>query len=119
MDLIESICCAIATAEGAFHPDPNVAPRRTNNPGDIMESDPARIGKLRLRKFTTLAEGTAALYADIAIKIRRGLTLRELISIYAPPNENDTSNYINETVRRTGIDPDVKLWTLLRLERIP
>lgn len=116
---IDKLASAIATAEGFFHPDPTVAPRRNNNPGDLMEADPAHPGKMRLRKFATAREGTAWLYFQIALDIRRGLTLRQFISKFAPPTENNTANYIAETSRRVGIPADEPMLQYLELNRIP
>ena len=40
---------------------------------------------------------------------RGATTLRDVISIYAPPTENDTDNYINFVSNRTNLNPDVSL----------
>jgi hypothetical protein len=112
--MIDKIASAIATAEGFFSPDPNVLPRRNNNPGDLRVP-----GGGPIRKFATKEEGIAWLYFQIALDIRRGLTLQQLISKWAPPNENNTANYIAETARRTGLPLDVPLWKFLSLVKTP
>jgi len=114
------LASSFATAEGWFSPDPNAAPRRNRNPGNL--TDP-KTGKFRV--FKTDQEGIAWLYHQLALDIRRGFTLRQLTTKYAPPSENDTESYIRETARRMGIKltgnpPDSEpLWNFLRLERIP
>ena len=41
-------------------------------------------------------------------------TLRQIISRYAPPSENDTSAYLRRVVAATGLSPDEPLDTLDR-----
>ena len=119
-DFLYRLASAIATAEGWFHPDPRVPPRANNNPGNII--DP-KTGKFR--SFSTPEEGIAWLYFQIALDIRRGLTLRGLVTKWAPPTENDTERYIRETARRLGLSlsgspPDTdRLWSYLSVSRIP
>lgn len=51
---------------------------------------------------------------------RYGLqTIRQMISRYAPPSENDTELYINNVSARSGIGPDVRISTLTRDTMIP
>lgn len=120
LDFLGRLASAIATAEGWFHPDPRVAPRRNNNPGNII--DPATG---RFRVFSSPAEGIAWLYHQIALDVRRGMTLRQLITKWAPPTENNTELYIRETARRLGLKlsgnpPDTdQLWNYLEVIRIP
>ena len=118
-DLLHRIASAIATAEGWFSPDPNARPRRNHNPGNLTASPLERTKDGRFVRFKHDQEGTAALYNQVARHILRGWTLRQFITAWAPPSENDTENYIRETVRRTGLDPDVPLWNYLTLERLP
>jgi hypothetical protein len=55
-----------------------------------------------------MAFGIRAMLLDIIGKHKRGLdTIQELISVWAPPVENDTSGYINSVATRTGIAKNV------------
>lgn len=71
-------------------------PQRDHNPGDLRHSphsvhagDPNAIGQI-----DTVEDGWADLERQLELYARRGLTLAELVSQYAPPNENDTDRYL-------------------------
>ena len=118
-DLLYLLASAIATAEGWYHPDPLVVPRRLHNPGNLRASPLERPKDQGYVRFQNDQEGIAALYHQIAKHVLRGMTLRQLISAWAPPAENDTENYIRETARRCGIsDVDRPLMEFLAVERI-
>lgn len=116
--MIEKLASAFATMEGFFVQ--GSLPQRNHNPGNLRASFLERPKDKRgFVRFASREEGIAALIHQLAKDIARGLTLRQLISKYAPPNENNTENYIRETARRVGIDADTPLWTLLHVERMP
>lgn len=84
-----------------------------NNFGNLRGADGV------FRSFATPQEGLNALIADITAKVsgrsramasRYGsgytATLNKLISTFAPPNENNTKNYIDFVSKQTGIDPN-------------
>src|SRR5437899_7828143 len=86
---------------------------RNNNPGNIKIGDSWR-GMTgsdgTFVTFDTLAWGLRALATDIVHKIGRGLdTITKIISVYAPPSENNTLAYINSVSADTGIGPDEQL----------
>ena len=117
--LISLIASAIASGEGFFVN--GALPQRNNNPGDLRAA-PWLINPVVSHGFweaPTAAEGIAGLYHQIALYIARGYTLRRLIEAWAPPSDgNNTDNYVSETARRTGLDPDTPLWNLLTIEHI-
>ena len=115
-DLLSRIACAVATAEGWFVKGSR--PHRNNNPGNLTASFLTRPKDPVFVKFRSPEEGIAALYHQIAKDVTRGLTLRQFVTKYAPPSENDTARYVRETARRTGLDPDTPLWEFLHMERI-
>lgn len=118
---LEDLASAIATAEGYFAADPNVIPRRLNNPGDLKFAGQLNATKdeTGFARFSSPQAGIVGLYRQILASMARGISLRQLITGWAPPNENDTSNYLAETIRRLGgIDPDVPLWDLIELRRL-
>ena len=127
-DLLFKLCSAIATAEGWWDPNPNARPKRNNNPGNLTASPLERPKDPRFVKFLTPQEGIAALYNQVARHILRGYTLRQFITAWAPPHENDTENYVRETARRVGLElkpndkgvPDTEpLYNYLVIERLP
>ncbi len=73
-------------------------------------------------KFLSDPEGTAALYHQITLYAVRGLTGRQIITIYAPPvaadGGNNTEKYIASVGRWVGIDMDQPLWNYLPLQNM-
>lgn len=90
-------------------------------------ADDFNAGNLRgangeFRTFNSTEEGKAALISDLTAKLsgsskamqdkfgkRYDATLEKLITVFAPPNENDTQGYINYVAKRTGINPKQSL----------
>lgn len=57
--------------------------------------------------FRTSIMGIRAIAKDLLSKWHRGLrTVRQIIDVYAPPSENDTSAYISDVCERLGVGPD-------------
>src|SRR5574343_1578969 len=76
----------------------------------------------KFRSFDTPQQGVDALVSDITAKVsgnspamtaRYGKnytpTLSNLLSVYAPSNENDTANYIGFVAKNAGLDPNQPL----------
>lgn len=117
------LACSFATAEGAF--SAGSLPNTDNNPGDLRLAPWVQHPTV-VKGFwrpTSLPEGVAGLYHQLALDIARGWSLRQLVYSYAPPSDgNNSANYLSETGRRMGILPtqfDTPLWSFLTLERIP
>lgn len=101
------------------------APRsvRNNNPGNILRTNIAWEGlqaedamtseqraEDRYCVFKAPKWGFRALALDLDTKWHRGLhSVRQIISVYAPPNENDTDAYIAAVCRMMGVGPDDRL----------
>lgn len=107
---LTSIATAISNMEGA-----NVAgslAQRNNNPGNLKYA--GQVGAIGQDSngfaiFATQSDGQAALVNQLNLYAGRGLTLSQALNIYAPPSENDTSNYIGYVSSQTGIDPNASL----------
>lgn len=93
---------------------------RNNNPGNIDWSSANNwVGQLgretgvtnpRFVRFDTIENGIRALSKNLLTYFGRGLdTVREIISTWAPPNENNTSAYVNAVARELGVSPDQSL----------
>lgn len=87
---------------------------RNNNPGNLRKTNIMWQGKVvpgtdaSFEQFKTMALGIRAMLLDIIGKHKRGLdTIQELINVYAPPIENDTTGYVNSVSTRTGIGRNV------------
>jgi len=79
-----------------------------NNPGNLryVGQEGATLGKNGFAKFETPEAGYDALLKQIETDAGRGLTIREFISKYAPPTENDTETYIKQLVDSLGVPED-------------
>jgi hypothetical protein len=83
-----------------------------NNWGNIRVSKNKWVGKLpttnAFEKFETVAHGIRAMILLLQTFTKRNaLTIRQLITIYAPPIENNTNHYVDFVSKQSGILPDV------------
>jgi hypothetical protein len=120
---LETLKRAIAAREG-FGRAHNV-PSRTNNPGDLLYRQQrgatpypvmGQDGKTRVyAQFRTVADGWAALEAQIRLDAARGETLEQFIEKYAPASDaNDPASYLSFVMRAVGLqDKTVKLAELI------
>jgi hypothetical protein len=115
---VELLACAIATQEGWFLA--GSLPSLRNNPGDLRfagqagASVPAGASQPRpIAQFASQALGTTALFRQIWLQVAEGQTVRQIISQWAPANENDTSAYLKNVLRWTGLPADVPVLELL------
>lgn len=86
---------------------------RNNNPGDERPGD-AWQGMIGTNEgfvvFQDISWGIRAMATDLLNKIKKGEnTIASIISIYAPPSENDTAKYISDVAADTGLDPNAPL----------
>lgn len=83
---------------------------RNNNPGNIEFGTFARRQGAtgsdgRFATFETPEQGIVAAENLLKSYISRGTnTIEKIVSRWAPPSENNTEAYINQVVKRTGID---------------
>ena len=96
----------------------NILPRglRNNNAGNIRHSKTHYLGEVvpssdrAFKQFKTMAWGYRAVFVLLDSYFRKGLvTLRQMITRYAPPNENDTESYIRHVALNAVVDPDAQL----------
>jgi hypothetical protein len=115
-DPIRAIASAIAIEEGFYVP--GAKPQRLNNPGDLRAAPwlLSQVIEGGYVHFASVAQGIAGLYHQVALDVARGMTLRQLISKWAPPTENDTSAYLAAVASRTGLPLDQPLQELLTLD---
>ena len=120
---VELLVCAIATQEGWFGPSTNM-PVERNNPGDLRfahqdnatRPDGTTAGNLSAEPvavFTKPSTGICGAFRDIWAKTAAGETIRQIIGIYAPPNENNTSKYLEDVLAWTGLPADTPILDLL------
>ena len=121
---VELIVCAVGTMEGWFDTDRTVIPVVRNNPGDLRfahqanatRPDGTTAGNLAAEPvcvFSSVHAGICGAFRDIWAKTAKGETVRQMISIYAPPNENNTSVYLENVLEWTGLPADTPVLDLL------
>jgi hypothetical protein len=115
MSLISDLAAAMIRQEGSS--SYGSAGARYNNPGNLMDPKHAIWPQYPTAQsgeviFPDTATGLAYMQNDIGIKIARGMTLTSLITMYAPPSQNDTATYIRNVSAWTGLPTDVPLNTL-------
>ena len=85
---------------------------RLNNPGNIQKTKHMWPGEVpssdpRFKQFATMEDGVRELYRLLVEHIKEGQdNVPELISTWAPPNENNTPAYIKAVCKLTGFAPD-------------
>lgn len=92
---------------------------RNNNPGNIRPAGYKWQGQTGTAQcgvsgefivFSSPTWGIRAIGRDLLTKYGRGLdTVRKIITVYAPPSENDTGAYINSVAKEIGVSPDTVL----------
>ena len=88
---------------------------RNNNPGNIRLTDTQWRGEVAVslkndtefEEFISPLFGVRAMARILKTGARAGRdTVREIITRWAPPSENDTAAYIKSVSRRAGLAPD-------------
>jgi hypothetical protein len=93
-------------------------PTRNNNPGDLRHSihsshkpgDPNGIGII-----DSVADGWADLERQLQLYANRGMTLAEAIAEYAPPNENNSAQYLAFVCNGLGCDASTLVADALKI----
>ena len=123
--VVRSIAAAITRMEGD---GATTRATRNNNPGNIWDGlSPGKtqriwpnlpIDEQGFVKYPTYQAGYDALLNDLRIKVNRGMTLQQLITMYAPPKgdtvggmdlSNNTAAYIQYVASQTGLPANVPL----------
>lgn len=122
---VELLACAIGTQEGWF--TPGTIPSILMNPGDLQfagqigacplrhgQYQPARPDRGRpIAAFKSVGLGVTALFRQLWLQVAEGQTVRQIIAQWAPPNENNTSAYLQDVLQWTGLPADVPVLELL------
>lgn len=114
---VDLLCCAISLQEGWF--SDNSVPKIRKNPGDLRAAGqigaqpaPAK-GTPPIATFDTVGHGVAALYRQVWKYVADGKTVAQLIAIWAPPIENNTTVYLQNVLHWTGLPADIPILELL------
>jgi hypothetical protein len=86
---------------------------RNNNPGNLRAvAGKMMIGEIEpdaegYRRFAEAVDGIRGLARQILLYRDRGIvSIYQIVSTFAPPNENDTVGYIAFVCRQLNVDPD-------------
>ena len=105
----------IATFEG-FYKEGTLA-QRNNNPGNLkyVTWSTTKIGldQSNFATYATAEDGWNDLETFLRKRIEGEDTLDTLMSVYAPPRDNDTENYLQFLSNELGIPRNIKLKYLL------
>lgn len=82
-----------------------------NNPGNLrfVGQAGATQGSGGFARFSSPAAGVSALASQIKLDASRGATLASFINKYAPPSENNTSQYLTQAIANLKVSPTTKL----------
>ena len=101
-------------------------PRGNRNPGNIRRGKTRYKGETQgcdaaFKSFATMQWGYRAIFVLLhTYAVRYGLrTIRGMISRYAPPEENDTRNYVDTVAALSKTDADRLIDTLRAEDMIP
>ncbi len=108
---MSTLAAAIQRQEGYA---PGTVAYRNNNPGNLWDGTSSIWPNLPHDAngfviFPDYATGQAALENDLSIKVNRGMDLTALITMYAPPADNNTAAYIANVSAWTGLPTDIPL----------
>jgi hypothetical protein len=80
---------------------------RNNNPGNLRAVGDQNRDRLGFKVNRTMAEGIQDADHQLDLYAKRGVkTLKQIVSTWAPPGENDTKKYIADMVKETGYGED-------------
>lgn len=99
---------------------------RNNNPGNIRHSSEKWQGEVAttdqsFKAFSSMAYGYRAMFKILYnYQKKYGLrTIRQLVSRWAPPTENDTEAYISAVSKWSGVEPNANIDTLTKGSMCP
>jgi hypothetical protein len=89
----------------------NTLAYRNNNPGNLrfVGQPGATQGEGGFAKFATPEAGYQAYLSQVQLDASRGLTLGQFINKYAPPSENNTSQYLQQATTALGVSANTPL----------
>ena len=97
---------------------PHTIPTLRHNPGDLRHGPNAShdgIGKDDIGIYATDELGWLDLERQLTLYSLRGLTVRQAIAYYAPPNENNTSNYLEYICKNLPCTPDMPMSEAIKI----
>src|ERR1700761_263958 len=97
---------------------PGAVPTRNNNPGDLRHSPHSSHvgeGSNDIGKIPNPQEGWDDLERQLQLYAKRGITLREAVYEFAPPEENDSEQYLKFICEELGVSQDTSVADALKI----
>jgi hypothetical protein len=110
--VVGTIASTIQTQEGYF---PGSLAYRNNNPGNLLYvgQSGATLGERGFARWRSYEEGLEALYNQIQLYASRGLTIDQMMAIYAPASDdNNPAAYAQRIAAALGVSVDTPLSAL-------
>ena len=99
---------------------PGAVPTTHNNPGDLRHSPHSQHSgdKNAIGQIDTVAHGWADLERQLQIYASEGLTLRQMVNLYAPPSDNNnTDRYLSFVCSGLGLTPETLVSEALKIQQ--
>lgn len=117
---VEAITQAILRQEGGSNPKSVHAAMFArfglHNPGHLIWARQRGARPVQLSPqgrlwagWKSYAEGVEGVRRQVRLDISRGLTLRQLVSKYAPATENDTMTYLRNVAKKSTLEVDTPI----------
>ena len=118
-DIVDLIVDSIATQEGELDSHARNNPGNLRYAGQHGASRPdGYVGPVRavepVAQFDTWEDGVIALYRQVWAQIATGETLRQVITQFAPPNENATVTYVANVEAWSHLPLDTPVRSILQ-----
>jgi hypothetical protein len=109
---VQTIAGTIQNVEGYY---PGSLAYSNNNPGNLIYAGQAgaTLGAGGFARFSTYQDGLDALNNQIQLYAGRGLTIQQMMNIYAPASDgNNPGAYATQVAGALGVSPDTSLTDL-------
>lgn len=106
----------IAQEEG--YGRPGSLPTRNNNPGDLRHSphsDHTAEAPDSIGKIDSVQNGWEDLERQLQLYADRNMTLRAAIYAFAPPEENNSEQYLHFVCTGLGVSPDISMQEAMKI----
>ena len=113
---VATIAGAIQTQEGYY---PGSLAWQNNNPGNLVYAgQPGAVrGAGGFAQFESYQDGLNALYTQIQLYAGRGMTINQMMNVYAPASAgNNPTAYASTVAGALGVSPDTSLADLSGLQ---
>jgi hypothetical protein len=94
---------------------PGDKPTRDHNPGDLEHAPHITGWDGAIGIEPSDDAGWADLERQLQLYASRGMTIRQMVAIYAPPNENDTASYLDFITSNLACTPDTSVSEALQI----